>query len=254
MLSPVVFQLRLAVESLQVLLVQKLSVSLSKEVFSLFVVLLISLFTILFELLLFIGASVVGRSSQFEILVVESALFAALLYLLLESLLQDVELGLNLVLVAVDDSLAVHGVLVEAVGVEVLCVQLAFYLEEVTWVELKEVYDEGALAFVFLHHAEDEVSQLLGVGHLEGQRLLVEDLVHDSLDALVVEGHLQSCHVVHNNAQTEDVRPMVVSLLLDDLRAQVERRANLPRSQVGLLSHACALAKISKFEFPVFSD
>jgi len=160
----------------------------------------------------------------------------------------------NLVLVAVDGSLAVHGVLVQAVGVEVGLVYWILYFEIVLWEFIKEIDDEGALGLVFLKHSEYEVLQVAGVGNLERKGLLEENLVHEALVALVVEGNVQAGHVVHDYAEAEDIGAMIVCLLLDDLWTQVEWSAHLLGLQVAFFVDHGALAQVAKLDLAVLRN
>ena len=177
-----------------------------------------------------------------------------LIDVVLEPLLEHVKLLVNLVLVAVDGSLAVHGVLVQAVGVEVGLVYWILYFEIVLWEFIKEIDDEGALGLVFLKHSEYEVLQVAGVGNLERKGLLEENLVHEALVALVVEGNVQAGHVVHDHAEAEDIGAMIVCLLLDDLWAQVEWSAHLLGLQVAFFVDHGALAQVAQLDLAVLRD
>lgn len=145
-----------------------------------------------------------------------SHLLLVLNFLLL-SLVQDVKLLMDFVFVAINNSLSVHGVFVLAVSIVVVLVCFVLDLEIVFGVVLKDIYDKRPLALVLFHHGEDEVLHVLGVSHLERKRLLVKYLVHQALDALVIERNLQSSHLVHHHAQAEDVGAVVVGFLLYDL-------------------------------------
>ena len=112
---------------------------------------------------------------------------------------------LNSVLVAIYGSFSIHCVFIQAVGVEILLVDVIGYFEEVCREALEEVDDECSFAFVFFQHPEDEVLQFLGVGDLKREGLFVEDFAHEALVGFVVEGDFEGCHVVHDDAEAEDV-------------------------------------------------
>lgn len=141
--------------------------------------------------------------------------------------MQHIELLVDLVLVPVEDALALHGIFEGAVGLVVGLVDATGYPKQMRRKEPEKINDEGSLALVLLEHGEHEVSNPLRVRHLEGRRLLVEYLVHDPSEVLVSERRLQCRHVIHQYSQAEDVRAVVIRLLPDDLRAEVERRSDV---------------------------
>ena len=113
-------------------------------------------------------------------------------------------------------------VLVKTVCIEIVGVYRVLDGEVARWEGRDEVNDKGPFGLVFLEHSKDEVAQLLREGYLKGQWLFVQDFVHQTSNALVLEGRLQGCHVVHYNAQREDVGAVVVGLLFDDFRAEIQ--------------------------------
>lgn len=56
--------------------------------------------------------------------------------------------------------------------------------------------------------------------------LLVEHLVHQGIQSLRLEGVCQAGHVVDDHSQGPDVGAVVVSLMLEHLRREVERGAD----------------------------
>lgn len=57
--------------------------------------------------------------------------------------------------------------------------------------------------------------------------------------------------MVHDDAEAEDVAAVVVSLLLDDLGAEVERRADDLRTQIVVLADHGALAEVAQLHISV---
>ena len=89
---------------------------------------------------------------------------------------------------------------------------------------------------------------------MERQRLFVQDLVHEPFEVFVVEWWRQRSHVVHHNSKTENVRPMIVRLLLNDLGAEIQGCANLLRLKISLFIDKCTLTKVAELELLVFCD
>ena len=58
--------------------------------------------------------------------------------------------------------------------------------------------------------------------------------------------------MIHHNPEAENVGSVIVSLLLDDFRTQVERCAHLLRLQVALLVNDGAFTEVAQFDFPIF--
>lgn len=119
---------------------------------------------------------------------IEHGSFALLLIdVILEPLLQLIILLVNFVHVAIDHALAVHGGLVPIIELKVLFVQRIFDFEMLPRKFGEEVDHERPLGLVLLQHTKDEVLQILRVLALKNRRLLVQYLVHQAIDAFVVE-------------------------------------------------------------------
>lgn len=60
--------------------------------------------------------------------------------------------------------------------------------------------------------------------------------------------------MVHHDTQAEDVRSVVISLLLDHLWAEIKRSTNLFGVQICLLVYNCAFTEVSELYLTIFGD
>ena len=162
--------------------------------------------------------------------------------ILLEPLLQDIILLLDLMFITIDSSLPIHCIFIQAISIKILLIDWILDIEVAFRELFEEINDKSALRHIFLKHSKNKILEVAGIRYLKWERLLIEDLTHEALDILIIEGHFKCGHIIHYNPQTEYVRPMVIRLLLDDFWTQVKWGAHLLGLQVSLLVDHGALA------------
>lgn len=154
--------------------------------------------------------------------------------------------------VAIYDPLPIHCIFIKYVRIVIFLVNRITNLKIILREFVEEVDDECSLRFILLEHAKNEFLEIIRISNLKWLGILIKYLVHQTFNTIVIKWQLKCCHVVHHNAKTENVRSMIIRLLLNNLWTQIKRCANLLRPQVPFLIDHGTFAQVSEFHLPVF--